>query len=175
MNFPPPLWETIPQNPKETQVQDFSQEVFLHAHNLLCLKKKTNSLDVLPSSEVNDLLPFPKSPQNFRQINAGAFDLLPRCFDHRRATYVHAFLDILGFFISSKVLTAFSLRALWALQGVPAQSPLPRQGLVEGAWPGEGSRKLLWASLDAAWLQSLRPLWPLREHKPLPGKDLWVT
>lgn len=59
-------WTFLPRYEKQSsesqgnQVQDFSQGRFLHAHNLLCLKKKHKTLDVLPSSKVNDLqLPFP--------------------------------------------------------------------------------------------------------------------
>ncbi|KAG3287593.1 hypothetical protein H1C71_011205, partial [Ictidomys tridecemlineatus] len=108
-----------------------------HKHNSLCLKKKNEIQKFVTSSppsprKVNDfqLLFLPKSSQNFRQIKAGAFDLLPRCFDHRRATYVHTFLDIFRFFTGSKALTAFSLCALWPLlRGtLPRQ---PRQRLME--------------------------------------------
>lgn len=95
-----PVIRNNPQNPKEIKVQDSPQGRILHTHNLLCLKK-TKPCDVFPSLHLTPLksmtfniLSLSKSSQNFRQIKAGTFDLLPRCFDHRRATYVHTFLDI---------------------------------------------------------------------------------
>lgn len=66
-------------------------------------------------------------------IKAG-FDLLPRCFDHRRATYVHTFLGIFRDFTGSKALTAFSLCALWPGLG----DALPKAAEADGRGPGRG-------------------------------------
>lgn len=55
-----PVMRNNPQNPKETEVQDFPWGRTLHAHNLFCLVKNKNSCDVLLPSKVNDFqLPFP--------------------------------------------------------------------------------------------------------------------
>jgi hypothetical protein len=103
-----------------------------------------------------NFISLPKSSQNFRQIKAGAFDLLSRCFDHRRATYVHTFLDIFRVFTGSKALTAFSLCALWPLLGDAAprqpRQRLMEQGLARGSLPKQPrsvtlERKLLCAIL----------------------------
>lgn len=87
---------------------------------------------------------FPKFLHKFRLIKTG-FDLLSRCFDHRRATYVHTFLDIFRVFTGSKALTAFSLCALWPGLGdaLPRRPRLVAEGLARGRLPKQ-PRSVTW-------------------------------
>lgn len=87
---------------------------------------------------------YPKSLHKFRLIKAG-FDFLSRCFDHRRATYVHTFLDIFRVFTGSKALTTFSLCALWPGLGgaLPRRLRLVAEGLTRGRLPKQ-PRSVTW-------------------------------
>lgn len=101
------------------------------------LKKKNKTLDVLPSSEVNDLqLPFPSPHRILGKLTQEHLVFSPDVLiTEGPHMCTHSWI-FLGFFISSKVLTAFSLRALWALPGdVPAEAAKAGSG---GRGPGPG-------------------------------------
>jgi hypothetical protein len=106
----------------------------------------------------------------FQLIKAG-FDLLSRCFDHRRATYVHTFLDIFRIFTGSKALTAFSLCALWPGLGdalprllrlrLMAKGLAPREASKAASFSDVGQEVTLWHS----WrLEGFNP-WGLSSHQ----------
>lgn len=80
---------------------------------------------------------YSKSLHKFRLIKAG-FDFLSRCFDHRRATYVHTFLDIFRVFTGSKALTTFF--ALCSTAGPGSCSAKAAEAGGRGPDPGEASK-----------------------------------
>lgn len=93
-------WTFRPRYEKQSpESQGLPRGRILRVHNSFCLKKTKVLWRPSPpvKSVTFNFLSLPNSSQNFRQIKAGTFDLLPRCFDHRRATYVHTFLDIFRF------------------------------------------------------------------------------
>lgn len=111
---------------------------------------------------------YPKSLHKFRPIKTG-FDLLSRCFDHRRATYVHTFLDIFRVFTGSKALTTFSFCALWPGPGSCSAKAAEAGG--RGPDPGEASKAALLSDVGQevtlwhSWrLEGFSP-WGLSSHQ----------
>lgn len=125
-----------PQNPKETEVQDFPWGRILHAHNLFCLVKNKTLVTSFPPVK-SMTFNFPSlswSSPSPRPIKAGAFNLLPRCFDHRRATYVHTFLDIFRYLQAPK----FELLFHSAPCGRGKSLCQSGRGRAAGSGPGPG-------------------------------------
>lgn len=129
-----------PQNPKETEVQDFPRGRILHAHNLFCLvKNKTLVTSFPPVKSMTFNFPsLSSSSPSPRQIKAGGINLLPRCFDHRRATYVHTFLDIFRYLQAPKFELLFCSTLCDRCESLLPEHQ--RQGCGDRAWHREPGR-----------------------------------
>ena len=137
-------WTFLPRYEKQSsesqgnQVQDFSQGRFLHAHNLLCLKKKNKTLDVLLSSKVNDLqLPFPSPRRILGKLTQEHLIFSPDVLiTEGPHMCTHSWI-FLGFFYRLQSSNCFFTRQFVAAAGRCSCQSCQGRVWWKGAWPGK--------------------------------------